>query len=183
MTGRHPPSGKSVSKRDSPNLQRTSKKFGYALFWPILFWPILSGQCGGVECGVCVGVVCGWVVGYWWWVVGGCVPAPLPDSPPPDPLPGTPPPDPRRLWGRRGLTRQPENSKRAHLRVPALQTPPKFHEKTPRETKKNTKETPRESKKERKWCGNGEKRAKFWASHLRAPTAPCGPHPSGPYFL
>ena len=31
--------------------------------------------------------------------------------------------------------RQPENSKRAHLRVPALQTPPKFHEKTPQEKK------------------------------------------------
>ena len=30
-------------------------------------------------------------------------------------------------------TRQPENSKRAHLRDPALQTPPKFNEKTPRE--------------------------------------------------
>ena len=32
----------------------------------------------------------------------------------------------RRLRGRRGFTRQPENSKRAHLRAPALQTPPKF---------------------------------------------------------
>ena len=32
--------------------------------------------------------------------------------------------------------RQPKNSKRAHLRVPALQTPPKFHERTPRERKK-----------------------------------------------
>ena len=55
----------------------------------------------------------------------------------------TPPPDTlsrrplrrrprRRLWGRRCFTRQPENSKRAHLRVPALQTPPKFHETTPK---------------------------------------------------
>ena len=34
---------------------------------------------------------------------------------------------------RRGFTPQPEISKRAHLRAPALQTPPKFHEKTPRE--------------------------------------------------
>ena len=41
-----------------------------------------------------------------------------------------------RLWGRRGFTRQPENSKRAHLSAPAVQTPPKFHEKTPRETKR-----------------------------------------------
>ena len=31
----------------------------------------------------------------------------------------------------RALTRQPENSERSHLRVLALQTPPKFHEKTP----------------------------------------------------
>ena len=37
---------------------------------------------------------------------------------------------PRRLCGRRGFTQQPENSKRAHWRVPTLQTPPKFHEKT-----------------------------------------------------
>ena len=34
---------------------------------------------------------------------------------------------------RRGFTRQPENSKRAHFTAPALQTPPKFHERTPRE--------------------------------------------------
>ena len=39
----------------------------------------------------------------------------------------------------RGLPRQPENSKRAHFRVraPALQTPPKFHGRTPRERRKN----------------------------------------------
>ena len=40
------------------------------------------------------------------------------------------------LRGRRGFTRQPENSKRAHFREPALQTPPKFHEKTPKRGKK-----------------------------------------------
>ncbi len=38
--------------------------------------------------------------------------------------------------GRRGFTRQPENSKRAHLSAPVLQTPPKFHENTPREGRK-----------------------------------------------
>ena len=38
--------------------------------------------------------------------------------------------------GRRASHQQPENSKRAYLRVPALQTPPKFHEKTPREGRK-----------------------------------------------
>ena len=59
-------------------------------------------------------------------------------------------------------TRQPENSKRAHLSVPTLQTPPKFHEKTPRE-----------GRKERILRREGEKRAKFWASH------PSGLHPSG----
>ena len=41
---------------------------------------------------------------------------------------------------RRGFTEQPENSKRAHLSAPALQTPPKFHEKTPREIQKERKQ-------------------------------------------
>ena len=74
----------------------------------------------------------------------------------------------------RGFTRQPENSQRAHLRVTALQTPPKFHEKTPREREE-----------ERKWAREREKKARnfgppafrsppfgpppFWAPHLRAP--------------
>ena len=34
---------------------------------------------------------------------------------------------------------QPENSKRAHLRVPALQMPPKFHERTPQREEKRAK--------------------------------------------
>ena len=38
--------------------------------------------------------------------------------------------------GRRGSHTTPENSKRAHLSAPALQTPPKFHEKTSREGRK-----------------------------------------------
>ena len=46
----------------------------------------------------------------------------------------TPAAPPDRAAGAR--TRQPENSKRAHFRAPALQTPPKFHAKTPRERKK-----------------------------------------------
>ena len=37
---------------------------------------------------------------------------------------------PRRLRGRWGFTRKPENSKRAHFRASALHTPPKFHERT-----------------------------------------------------
>ena len=70
---------------------------------------------------------------------------------------------PRRLRGRRGFTREPENSKRAHLTHPKLQTPPKFHEKTPRQRQK-----------ERKWGGRGKKKsAKFWAPH------PSGPPPFG----
>ena len=61
------------------------------------------------------------------------------------------------------------NSKRAHLSAPALQTPPKFHEKTPRE-----------GRKERiMWRERGRKNAKFWAPTLRGPH-PSGPHPSGP---
>ena len=59
-------------------------------------------------------------------------------------------------------TRQPKNSKRAHFRAPALQTPPKFHERTPRERKKKEN------------CGRGEKKREI----LGPP--PFGPHPSGP---
>ena len=73
----------------------------------------------------------------------------------------SPPPaaPPDRAAGSR--TRQPENSKRAHFRAPALQTPPKFHERTPRERKKKEN------------CGGKkEKSAKFWAPH------PSGLHPS-----
>ena len=63
------------------------------------------------------------------------------------------------VWGRRGFTRQPENSKRAHLRVPAFQTPPKFHEKTPRE------------KKSENGSGRGEKKPKILGlPRLRPPT-------------
>ena len=89
----------------------------------------------------------------------------------------------------RGFTRQPENSKRAHLRVLALQTPPKFHEKTPREREK----------KNENGSGRGKKReilgpppfgappfgaATFGAPTLRGTlwlhpfwTPPFGPHP------
>ena len=67
--------------------------------------------------------------------------------------------------GRRARTRQPENSKRAHLSAPALQTPPKFNEKTPRETQK-----------QRNCGGRGRKKARNFGPH------PSGPHPSGPPF-
>ena len=72
----------------------------------------------------------------------------------------TPAAPPDRAAGAR--TRQPENSKRAHLRVPALQTPPKFHEKDKREGKKN------------KNCGRrGKKKREILGPH------PSGLHPSG----
>ena len=66
-------------------------------------------------------------------------------------------------WGllrsRRGFTRQPENSKRAHFRAPALQTPPKFHERTPKR-----------GREERKlWREKGKQSAKFWPSPFGAP--------------
>ena len=68
----------------------------------------------------------------------------------------------RRAAGAR--TRQPENSKRAHFMAPALQTPPKFHVRTPKEKKEERK----------MWREDGKKSAKFWAPHRS------GLHPSGP---
>ena len=65
---------------------------------------------------------------------------------------------------RQGFTRQHENSKRAHSRVPALQTPPKFHDRTPRKEERT-----------KMGAGEGKKKAKFWASH------PSKPHLSGPH--
>ena len=68
---------------------------------------------------------------------------------------------------RRGFTRQPENSKRAHFRAPALQTPPKFHEKTAKRAKKGMKIV----------AGEGKKKGA--PRHLRGPSE--GAHPSGPH--
>ena len=68
-----------------------------------------------------------------------------------------------RLRGRRGFTRQPENSKRAHFRAPALRTPPKFHEKTPREGRKNEN------------CGERVKKRNFGPPTLRGPIFPGSP--------
>ena len=61
------------------------------------------------------------------------------------------------------FARQPENSKRARLRVPALQTPPKFHEKTPEREKKERK-CGREGKKERIFWRSGGGRSRGGAS-------------------
>ena len=57
-------------------------------------------------------------------------------------------------------TRQPENSKRAHFRAPALQTPPKFHEKT----------TQRDTERAKRWREREEKARNFGPPTLRGPT-------------
>ena len=62
-----------------------------------------------------------------------------------------------KLWSRfsrRARTRQPENSKRAHFRAPALQTPPKFHERTPRERERRKKIVAGGGKKKREILGH-----------------------------
>ena len=70
-----------------------------------------------------------------------------------------------------GFTRQPENSKRAHLSAPALQTPPKIPREDPQRGKKRTNFV----------AGRGEKKTRnFGPSPFGAPT-PSGPHPSGPH--
>ena len=82
----------------------------------------------------------------------------------------TPAAPPDRAAGAR--TRQPENSKRAHFRAPALQTPPKFHARTPRERKKKEN------------CGGGgkKKREILGPPPFKAP--PFGAPPFGaPHFV
>ena len=94
----------------------------------------------------------------------------------------TPAAPPERAAGAR--TRQPENSKRAHFRAPALQTPPKFHEKTPRERKKKENCGGRREKKARNYGLPTLRGSTLRGSTLRGPTlrgsTPSGPHPSGP---
>ena len=65
------------------------------------------------------------------------------------------------FWGRRGFTRQPENSKRAHFRAPGASNTTKIPRKDPQ----------RERRKSENGAREGEKKsAKFWAPTLRAPT-------------
>ena len=79
----------------------------------------------------------------------------------------TPAAPPDRAAGAR--TRQPENSKRAHFTAPALQTPPKFHERTPRERKKKEN------------CGGKrEKKTRNFGLPTLSGLHPSGLHPSGP---
>ena len=95
----------------------------------------------------------------------------------------TPAAPPDRATGAR--TRQPENSKRAHFRAPALQN-----------TTKIPREDPQRDRNSETVAGKGRKSAKFWAPHpsgappFRGPTLSgptlrgstflgLGPHPSG----
>ena len=87
---------------------------------------------------------------------------------------------PRRLWDRRGFTRQPENSKFAHFRGPDLR----------KHNQNSTRRHPERDIKEREWWRDGGKNsAEFWALHPSVPPPlrargrphPSGPHPSGPH--
>ena len=64
-----------------------------------------------------------------------------------------------RLWGR-DFTRQPENSKRAHFRAPALQ---KHHQ-------NSTKGSQEREERKNIVAGEGKKNAEFWAPTLRDST-------------
>ena len=72
-------------------------------------------------------------------------------------------------------------SKRAHFRAPALQTPPKFHERTPRERKKNENCGGRREKKARNFGPPTLRGSTLLGSTLRGPTLR-GPTLRGPTF-
>ena len=80
----------------------------------------------------------------------------------------TPAAPPDRAAGAR--TRQPENSKRAHLSARALQTPPKFHERPTREGEKNEKLWREREKKARNFGPPPFGAPTFRGPTLRAPT-------------
>ena len=71
----------------------------------------------------------------------------------------------------RGFSRQPENSKRAHMRVPALQ---KHHQ-------NSTRRPPEREKRSKMGAGEGKESAKFWAvRRRRGPAKGGGPEEEGP---
>ena len=72
-------------------------------------------------------------------------------------------------WAAGARTRQPKNSKRAHLRAPAFKTPPKFNEKTPRETQK-----------ERNGGGKGKKKREILGGPAEGVQWRGGPAEGGP---
>ena len=117
---------------------------GHERHWPVEFGQSIVGQF--VFCVCCVHVLC------FVCCVVLCV---LPSTG----LAGPPSAGccvkPQRLWGPRGFTRQPKNSKRAHLRVQF-----KHHQ--------NSTKGPQERETKRARMGQQErekKSAKFWASH------------------
>ena len=101
----------------------------------------------------------------------------------------TPAAPPDRAAGAR--TQQPENSKRAHFRAPALQTPPKFHERTPRERKKKENCGGRREKKARNFgpptlLGSTLLAPPFWTPPFWAPpfwAPPFGAPSFGAHFF
>ena len=72
--------------------------------------------------------------------------------------------------------------KRAHLRVPALQTPPDFHEKTPRE-RKDTRRPQSKKKKRENGAGRGKKKARkfVWADVKSCGGWSCGSVPAAAF--
>ena len=124
-------------------------QFGPIQFWPIHFWPIVFfcvvvvgfgvGKCSVVSLLVCC-VLLLWV----WWVCSG--------------------PLSRRPHQTGPFTRQPQNSKRAHLSARRF----KHHQKSTKD--------PKRKKNEKTVAGEG-KSEKFWAPTLRGPTL------RGPHFI
>ena len=123
-------------------------KIGHGQLWPNRLWPTEFGQPFVVVC--CV--FCCVVVLLLLW----CLDLPLDRPSPGPPFPGTALPRDR-LWGCRGFTRQPENSKRAHM---------------------STREDTQRGKKRTNFAvGEGKKKKReIWASH------PSGPHFWAPPF-
>ena len=87
-----------------------------------------------------------------------------------------PPPDSpkfRAFFSHSGASHETENSKRAHFRAPALQTPTKFRERTPTREKKERKKIV---------AGEGKKAQHFGPPPFGAPFfLGLGSHPSGPH--
>ena len=84
-------------------------------------------------------------------------------------------------WGRRGFTRQPENSRRAHLRVPAFKNTTKIQREDLSQRKERMKFPAGERKKSAKFWARPPFRAPPFGPHPSGPTLRAGPHPSGPH--
>ena len=90
------------------------------------------------------------------------------------------------LWGRRGFTRQPENSKRAHFRVLAFKNTTKIQREDPQEREEGMKIVAGEGKKERNFVRSGGGRSGGGrpgggrSGRGRSGGGRSGPHPDGP---